>query len=330
MGKYLLKRSLNYLVMVLIATTVTFFLAATYLDPRLTKFNCTQNPDLARCLSNATKVMDSLRINPDEPIFQRYWYWLGRVFHWDWGRTPGGGLVNDQIANRIWVSMRLVTIGFVLGTAIGVLLGAWTATRQYKLSDRAVTLWALLVISTPTAVIAVVTQILATRVNRATGLPIFEFLGETGRRGESWFSPFADRIQHLILPTITLTVLGIASYSRYQRSLMLDTLNADYVRTARAKGLRRRPAVFKHALRTALIPTGTLFAIGIPSIFVGATFTEVLFGWHGMGEYFINSITQQDVNGVVAVTAFSAVCYFVGAMLAEIFVVVLDPRVRVS
>ncbi len=330
MGKYLLRRTLNYLVMVIIATTATFFLAASYLDPRLSKFNCAQNRDPVRCTENARRVMSSLHIDPTENVFGRFWYWLGRVAHWDWGRTPGGGFVNQEIAGRVWVSFRLVTIGFLLGTAIGVILGAWAATKQYKVSDQLFTLWSLLIISTPTAVIAVVTQILATKANRATGWELFEFLGESGRHSGSWISPFLDRLQHLLLPTLTLTVLGVASFSRYQRNLMLDTLNADYVRTARAKGLRRRTAVFKHALRTALIPTGTLFAIGIPSIFVGATFTEVLFGWHGMGEYFITSITNQDVNGVVAVTSFSAVCYLVGAVLAEVFVVVLDPRVRVS
>ena len=332
MGKYLLRRFLNYLVLVIIATTITYFLAASYLDPREAKFNCSGTQgDRAVCLENARKVLAKLHLNPDENIFSRFGYWAKRVVaHWDWGFTPGGGHVNAEVAGRVWVSFRLVTIGFILGAAIGVLLGAWAATKQYKMSDKLFTLWSLLVISTPTAVIAVTLQILATKVNRASGWPVFEFLGETGRRGDAWYSPLADRLQHLLLPTITLTLLGIASYSRYQRNLMLDTLNADYVRTARAKGLRRRKAVFKHALRTALIPTGTLFAIGIPGVFVGATFTETIFGWHGMGEYFIQSLQKQDVNGVVAVTAFSAVAYLVGAVLAEIFVVILDPRVRVA
>ena len=111
---------------------------------------------------------------------------------------------------------------------------------------------------------------------------------------------------------------------------MLDTLNADYVRTARAKGLRQNKAVFKHALRTAMIPTGTLFAFGIAAVFVGATFTETLFGWHGMGEYLITTLTHNDINGVVAVAAFTAMTFFLGAILSEIFVVALDPRVRVS
>lgn len=327
MGRYLLRRSLNYVVMIFIATTLTYFLAGTYLDPRL-NYDRT-NPRLD--WESVTRQLRTMNINPDVSVFTRYWTWLkGVVLHWDWGMTVGGGHVNDEISARIWVSFRLVTIGFILGTAIGVVLGAWAATRQYKMSDQLFTLWSLVVISTPTAVIAIVLQILATRYNRTTGWDWFEFLGETGRHSGSWISPWLDRAQHLLLPTITLTVGGIAVFSRYQRNLMLDTLNADYVRTARAKGLRRRTAVFKHALRTAMIPTGTLFAFQIATIFVGATFTETLFGWHGMGEYLITSLIKNDINGVVAVTAFSALCYLVGAVLSEIFVVLLDPRVRVS
>ena len=196
------------------------------------------------------------------------------------------------------------------------------------MSDQLFTLWSLLIISTPTAVIAVVTQILATKANRATGWELFEFLGESGRHSGSWISPFLDRLQHLLLPTLTLTVLGVASFSRYQRNLMLDTLNADYVRTARAKGLRRRTAVFKHALRTALIPTGTLFAIGIPSIFVGATFTEVLFGWHGMGEYFITSITNRDYPVIMGTILLYAVFLVIANLIVDLVYAYLDPRIR--
>ncbi len=179
-----------------------------------------------------------MNINPEQSVFSRYWIWLkGVVLHWDWGYNVGGGSVNDDVAGRIWVSVRLVTIGFLLGAVLGIILGAWQATRQYKASDQVATLWSLIILSTPTPVIIVVLQILAIHFNRWTGWGWFEFLGETGRHSGSWISPFLDRLQHLLLPTITLTVLGVASFSRYQRSLMLDTLNADYVRTARAKGL---------------------------------------------------------------------------------------------
>ena len=109
---------------------------------------------------------------------------------------------------------------------------------------------------------------------------------------------------------------------------MLDTLGADYVRTAQAKGLTRRKAVFKHALRTALIPTGTYFAFTIALLFTGAAFTETIFGWHGMGVYGVSTIAGQDVNGTVAVVAFTGVCVLIGGLLSDVFVAILDPRVR--
>ena len=327
MGRYLLKRTINYLVMLFLATSFTYFLAGIALDPRL-NFDRT-NPRLNWDAIN--QVLTDNNVNPDTPIFTRYWRWLkGIVLDWDWGKNWKDGAVATEIAGRMWVSFRLVTPGFLIGVTIGILLGAWTATRQYKASDNAFTLWSLVTISTPTAVIAVVLQILATKFNRATGWNWFEFLGERGNHSGSYISPFLDRLQHLLLPTITLVILQVAVFSRYQRSLMLDTLNADYVRTARAKGLLRRRALFKHALRTAMIPTTTLFAFGIASVFVGATFTETLFGWHGMGEYLILALQKNDINSTVAVTAFAAVMFFIGAMLSEVKEVALDPRVRVS
>lgn len=325
MGRYLLKRTINYLVMLFLAVTLAYFLAASRLNPRLL-YDIT-NPNLDWDSINAS--LRDKNLNPDTPILERYWNWLQGVFRWDWGQKPRGGFVNDEIANRVWVSVRLVTAGFLIGTVTGILLGAWTATRQYKFSDRAVTLWSLLVISTPTFVIAVMFQIITVHLGRWFGFQ-WEFLGETGVRRAPFWTTVADRLEHLVLPTLTLAISGIAVYSRYQRNLMLDTLGADYVRTARAKGLSRRRAVFKHGLRTALIPVGTFFAFSAASVFVGATFTETLFGWHGMGEYLITSITGQDVHGAVAVAAFTGVTVFVGAMLSEVFVVLLDPRVRVS
>lgn len=325
MGKYLLKRSVNYLVMLFVAVTLAYFLAASRLNPRLL-YDVT-NPNLD--WDGINGALRDRNLNPDTPILTRYWNWLQDVLRWDWGEKPKGGFVNDEISTRVWISFRLVTGGFLIGTIGGILLGAWSATRQYRLSDRAVTLWSLLVMSTPVLVIAVLFQILTIRLGRAFGFQ-WEFLGETGVRNAPFWTRLGDRLEHLLLPTLTLVLPAVALYSRYQRNLMLDTLNADYVRTARAKGLTRRRAVFKHALRTSLIPVGTLFAFSAAAVFTGATFTETLFGWHGMGEYLITSIGGQDVHGAVAVAAFSAVTVFVGAMLSEILVVVLDPRVRVS
>ena len=324
---YLARRFLNYLVLLFIAISLVYVLAATQLDPR--SLYEMRNPPIDPVAIESS--LTSFNLNDKTPVLERYWIWLtGVLGSWDWGRSPFGEFVNDEIGTRAWVSLRLVTIGSLLGITIGVALGAWTATRQYSVSDRVITLGSLVVISTPILVIAVVLQILAVKFNQTTGTQFFEFLGETGRHGDGALSPLWDRLQHLLLPTITLTVGGIASYSRIQRNLMLDTLGADYVRTARAKGLRQSVALRRHALRTALIPTGTYFAFTIATLVLGATFTELVYGWHGMGIYFVQALQGQDVNGSVAVAAFGGVCVLVGAMLSDVLVAALDPRVRVS
>ncbi|HET6479919.1 MAG TPA: ABC transporter permease, partial [Actinoplanes sp.] len=139
-----------------------------------------------------------------------------------------------------------------------------------------------------------------------------------------------DRADHLVLPTLNLTLLGYVSWHLTQRTLLLDTLNAEFVRTARATGLTRAQAIRRHALRASLIPTATSVAFSIPAVFTGAIITEWVFGWEGMGRYFTETISQNNVDGVAAVAAFGAVATAVGAILSDVATVALDPRVRAS
>ncbi len=327
MGKYLLRRLLNYVVLLFVAVTLTYFLAATQLNPRALYEVANPPLDPASIENN----LRSRNLSDQIPLLQRWWTWLTNIVtHWDWGESPKGGQVGDEIGRRIWVSVRLITVGSILGAVVGVLVGAWTATKQYKLSDRTFTFLALLGLSVPSFVIASGLQVIATNINNATGTRMFEFVGEAGARGDFFGAGLVDRLQHLLLPTLALTILGAAFFSRIQRNLMLDALGSDYVRTARAKGLRRSAAVMRHALRTSLIPTGTYFAFSIATLFVGATFMEIIFSFHGMGEYAITTILGQDVHGAVAVAAFSGLCVLAGAMLADVMVAILDPRVRLS
>lgn len=327
MLKFLLRRILNYAVLLFVATSLAYLMAAFALNP-------IANVDLANPNFNLDAVYAQLtayNINPNDSEFVRYGRWLRSVvFDWDWGRTPNGEDINRIVGTRIWVSVRLVIIGTFLGMFFGVLVGAWSAVRQYRLSDRIVSVLSLILISTPVIVLAVVLQILATSFNNATGIQFFEFIGETGRVGNYPGAALVDRLQHLLLPTISLSLYSIASYSRYQRNLMLDTLGADYVRTARAKGLRKGIAIRKHALRNAIIPMATFFAFDVATVFVGVSITETLFGWHGMGEYLIQSIQRQDINGVTAVAAFSGLCVLAGATLSDVLIAAVDPRVRTS
>ncbi len=326
MGTYLLRRLLNYVILLFVAVTLTYFLAATQLNPRA--LYEVVNPPI-----DPVSIEQSLRaknLSDQVPLLQRWWTWFTGVLHGDWGESPRGGDVAAEVGRRMWVSLRLITLGSVIGIVLGVIIGAWTATRQYKASDRTVTVLSLVLLSMPSFVIATVLIIIATKINQAVGTPIFEFTGETGEHGSYPLAWLADRAQHLLLPTLTLALFGIASFSRYQRNLMLDTLGSDFVRTARAKGLRRQKAVMKHALRTSLIPTGTYFAFSVATLFTGSAFMELIFTFHGMGIYGVTTIQQQDVHGAVAVTAFAGVCVLVGAVLADVMVAILDPRVRLS
>ena len=327
MGVYVARRLLNYAILLFVAISLTYFLAATQLNPRA--LYQVRNPPL-----DPISIEASLRaknLSDQVPLLQRYWTWLtGIVLHWDWGQSPMGGDVGAEVGRRIWVSLRLITIGSLVGIVAGVVIGAWTAVRQYKPSDRFFTFASLFFLSVPSFVIASVLQVWATDINNATGLRIFEFIGETGEIGNYPGAWLVDRMQHLLLPTIVLILLEAAFFSRIQRNLMLDSVGSDYVRTARAKGLRKSKAVMKHALRTSLIPTGTYFAFSVATLFTGATFMEIIFSFHGMGEYGVTTILGQDVNGAVAVAAFSGVCVLFGAILADIMVAILDPRVRLS
>jgi peptide/nickel transport system permease protein len=327
MGKYIVRRVVNYVILLFIAVTLTYFLAATQLNPR--SLYLVVNPPI-----DPVSIEQSLRarnLSDHVPLLQRYWTWLTNVIlHWNWGESPKGGNVGEEVGRRIWVSLRLITIGSLVGTVVGVGLGAWTATRQYKVSDRAATFGSLFILSVPSFVIASVLQVLATKFNNASGVRVFEFVGETGTHGSYFGAGLVDRMQHLVLPTVALILINAAFFSRIQRNLMLDALGSDFVRTARAKGLRRSRAVMRHALRTSLIPTGTYFAFSVATLFTGATFMEIIFSFHGMGEYGVSTISGQDVHGSVAVAAFGGLCVLVGAILADIMVAILDPRVRLS
>ena len=316
---YLARRIANYAVLLFIATSLAYLLASASLDPSALWNH--QDPSLNWDAIHANLV--KYNISHDLPVWDRYVTWLRNVLlHWDWGRTPKGELINTLIGTKIFVSVRLVFLGAAIGMVGGVALGAWTATRQYRFSDRAISLISMIIISTPAMVIAILLQVLAVQINRSSGFQIFEFTGE----GEGALG----RLQHLLLPTLSMSLGGIASYSRFQRNLMLDTLGADYVRTARAKGLIKRKALTRHALRTALIPMATYFAFALATLFTGAAITERVYGWHGMGEYSISAISGMDINGVTAVVAFSGLCTLTGALLSDVFVAIVDPRVRVS
>lgn len=323
MTRFLTRRLLNYLVLLVLASFLTFTLASLSFEPLDSLLE--RNPRPPQSVIDAKAA--ELRL--DKPIPLRYLDWAAGAVQGDFGTTVGGQPVADELWRRIGVSLRLLIIGSVVGAVVGVVVGAWSAIRQYRLSDRVITIASLLIISAPTFVIANLLILAALRVNSVLGVQLFDYIGETSPDPVSgWWNQFVDRIQHLILPSLTLALGSIAGYSRYQRNAMLDVLGQDFIRTARAKGLTRRQALFKHGLRTALIPMATLFAYGVGALVTGAVFVEQIYGWHGMGEWTIQGINTQDTNIVVAVTLFSGAVVLLSGLLSDILYAILDPRVR--
>jgi peptide/nickel transport system permease protein len=325
MIRFLARRLLNYIVLLVLATFLAFCLTSVTFHP-LDSF-IQRHPQPPREAIHAKAV----QLDLDKPVPIRYAKWISGAVHGDFGATVSGHPVSQELWRRIGVSLRLLVIGSVLGTVIGVIVGAWGAIRQYRLSDRVITMLSLTVLSIPSFVLASLLILGALRVNMLTGVRIFLYTGETSPipAGGIW-DQFLDRVQHIVLPTLTLGLAAIAGFSRYQRNAMLDVLSEDFIRTARAKGLTRRRALFKHGLRTALIPMATLFAYGVSGLVVGAVFVEKIFGWHGMGEWVVQGISTQDTNVVAAITMFSGAAILLAGLLSDVIYAALDPRVRVS
>jgi peptide/nickel transport system permease protein len=331
MGAFLLRRLVYLTLLVAIATSVAYVLAATQLNPRARYQG--RNPAPPEAVVDA--ALDAINMNDKTPLAGRFGRWVTDLAHGSFGQTIDNTPVGDEIGRRMWVSLRLMLVGSILGTIFGVAAGAYGAVKQHRPIDHVLTVFSFVVLSTPIVVIAVLFKNAGIGLNNALGFSgdakLLYTTGEITPGLDPWsWVGIGDRVSHLVLPSLVLMSAAIAFYGRYQRNAMLDVLGSDFLRTAQAKGLRRSRALVTHGLRTALIPMVTFFAYQFALLFVGATFTEKIFSWHGMGEYFVDSVTKNDVNSVAAVTLFVAVLVLIAGFLSDLAYAALDPRVRVS
>ena len=313
--------------MIFLATNVTYLLASLFLDPR-SNYTARRPP-----VDEATidSILGRYNLNDKVPFVERWWNWLTSIVtRWDWGMSPTGVSVNSEVAYRMWVSAELVLGATIISTVLGIALGVYTAARQYKWQDRVAQQVSVFTLNIPPPVMAAAVVVGALWINEQAGSTLLFVAGSSSIGVEGFFPKLADTIRHLIPPTVSLVIGGYASYHFLQRSLLLDNINADYVRTARAKGLTLAQAIRKHALRTSIIPVATTVAFQIPGIFVGAIISETIFAWEGMGRYFTSTIASNDIHGAVATAAFAALLTAIGAVLSDVAIAALDPRVRVG
>ncbi|MBF4609144.1 ABC transporter permease [Curtobacterium sp. VKM Ac-1393] len=323
---FIAKRIVNYIVLTIVATTLGYILASSTLNPAARFLG--RNPAVPQ--GTIDESLRKLGADPGTPLIVRTWtWWSNLITHGSLGMSTRGTEVTADIVARSGTSLRLLVIGTLLGAILGVLLGVWNAVRQYRTSDQVSTYLSFAVLATPTFVIAVVLMILATTLNQGLGTQVIRFTGEYTPGVSGFFPVLGDRLIHLLLPTISLTIGAVATYSRYQRSAMLDVLSNDFIRTARSKGRTRGSAIMRHGVRVALIPMSTFFAYSFGLILTGASITELVFSWHGMGEYFVQGITNNDINAASGTILFTAILVLIAGTLADLLYAALDPRVRV-
>jgi peptide/nickel transport system permease protein len=260
----------------------------------------------------------------DQPIHIQYLSWLGHFVTGDWGYSHiTHQAVLLMIGDRLPNTLYLMGIVYVVTLAIAVPIGIFTALKQYSRFDHLVTGATFAAFSMPTFWLGLLLVIVFGLQLR--WLP----LGGMTTPGASGFD-LVDRLRHLVLPVTTLALVGTAHYVRYLRASMLETINQDYVRTARSKGLRENAIVSDHELKNAAIPLVTVAALDLPELFVGALVTEQIFGWPGMGRLFWDAATRLDYPILMGIIVVSAVLIILANLVADVMYGYLDPRIRYS
>ena len=315
-------RRILYSIPVLLATSFLIFTAVSLSGDPAARLRANPKFD-----EKSIEVIEK-KYQLDKPIPLRYVYWLKDVVT----NKLGTSLNTNQ---PLWPDIKrvmshtgqLILTAEFIALIIGILIGIYSAIRQYSIFDYTATTLSFLGFALPTFWLALMLQILFVNIYLKWDLRIFYTSG-LNNPGHGFFS--LDRIQHLGLPVATLAIISIALYSRFMRASMLEVMNSDYVRTARAKGMAEIRVVGHHIVRNALIPLVTVVALNIGGLLGGAIVTETVFSVDGMGAYFNYKLQQQDVYAVMAWLLVTSVIIILANLLADIVYGYLDPRIRLS
>ncbi len=326
MIKYILRRLGGPVPLVLGIATIIFFLV---------NFAPGDPTQLLLSPGMTQEVVEQMRANfgLDQPVHIRYVKWLGAMLTGDFGYSfshsrPVLDVLVDFLPNTLLLSACALALAFVFGIVIGTL----QAVRQYSLMDSGMSVVLLFFYSMPSfwlALMLILSMSLFAR--NEWHLPIwFPASGMTSVDYDflSFGARMHDRFMHLVLPTLSLSLVLTAGIARYMRGSMLEVVRQDFVRTAHAKGLPERVVIFKHALRNALIPIITLVGLYIPVLFSGTVFIELIFAWPGMGRTLVDAIFTRDYPLVMAGTFFFAIMVVMANLVADVLYAVVDPRIR--
>jgi peptide/nickel transport system permease protein len=319
MARYVVRRLIQAIPILIGISIITFFIV----------YSAPGDPfDRFRSNKVSPEVIENLRrvYGLDQPLPVQFFKWFTTfwTFPWDptaWGYSiTDGQPVRDKIFERIPSTLQLMGTSLFLTVIIAIPVGILGAVKQYSIADKTIAVVTTIGYALPTFWLGLILrQIFAQQ------LDLFPLFGKNtfGKEGD-----LLDLLWHLFLPVLTLTIVGVAGWSRYMRASMLEVLRADYIRTAKAKGLASSRVIFKHALRNALIPIVTLLGLTIPTLLAGAAITEAVFSWPGLGFLGVSAVTERDYPVVLAFAMIGGVMVIIGNLLADVLYGVVDPRIK--
>ncbi|AIK37258.1 MULTISPECIES: ABC transporter permease [Bacillus] len=318
MKTYLIRRFLQMIPTLFGTSIIIFFLFALlpgdYVD---------SNPKLTP--ERAQELRELYGLN--KPIIERYFHWLGNALHGDFGfslqyQEPVTSLLNKFIWNTFIVAVAALFFTWIIALIVGVI----SATKQHSWFDALVTIGVFAAMSFPSFFIGLfLIKVFAVDLHL---LPIGGMI-DIGSNSTG-FTYILEVLRHMILPVFILTLLGVGSLTRYFRTSMLEVVRQDYIRTARAKGLKEKAVIYKHALKNAILPAITLLAFELPGLFSGAIIIEQIFNWPGIGTIQLEALSFRDYTVLMAFTMFLSCLTIIANFLADIVYAIVDPRIRLK
>jgi peptide/nickel transport system permease protein len=314
MGGYILKRLLSAIPVLLGITVIVFLIMAMIPgDPATAILGAYATPENIERLNR--------HLGLDEPLWKQYFIWLGNLLQGDFGRSFAlNRPVLDEILDRFGATLILAGTAFVLCSALGILAGVVSASRQYGLADKAITFAVIIGISIPSFFLGMM-MILLFAV-KLRWLPVSGMYSIFGG------GDLPDLIRHLTMPAIALSVVATGVIARLSRSAMLEVLRQDFIRTARAKGVRERHVIWRHALRAAMVSIIPVLGIQAGFVISGAVYIEIVFQWPGIGRMLVDAILKRDILLVQGGVVFVAACYVGFNILVDVAQSLLDPRIK--
>lgn len=314
MGTFLIRRVLQCFPL-LIGITVLVFLLINAVPG---------NPVGDLALNPGTRPEDVARIKAqlglDQPLYKRYFIWVGNVVRGDLGRSMISFRdVRGEIASRLPNTLKLTIAAFALSLLFSIPIGIYSAIKRNSIFDYVSTVTSVAGVSIPNFWLAL--MLILFFAVRLRWLP-------SGGTQDIGNGSLLDQFRHILMPAFALAIVQLAGWTRYIRAQMLEVIRQDYIRTARAKGLREGLVIYRHAFRNALLPLVTLFGLSIPQFFSGALIIETIFSWPGIGRLTFDAAVSRDYTMIMGTVLLSSTMVVIGNLLADVAYGLLDPRIK--